>query len=72
MLFMTRSEVERLAKQQFTDDTERWKIWMNCGVHNCRSLPLTTDSGEHYCPNCCTIWSPDGAIQNIPRKNPTL
>jgi hypothetical protein len=25
-----------------------------------------TDSGEHYCKNCCTIWTPDAAIQNVP------
>src|ERR1700681_1137781 len=39
---------------------ERWDISMQCGVHNWQALPRT-ESGEHYCPNCCTIWTADGA-----------
>jgi hypothetical protein len=44
---------------------ERWDIWMQCGVHKWQTLPRA-ESGEHYCPNCCTIWTADGAIKNVP------
>ena len=50
----TRNEVEQAGH-----------VWMKCGVHNWQALPQT-DSGEHYCPNCDTIWTPDGAIHNVP------
>ena len=60
----TRHEIERAA--QVLSDEERWDIWMLCGVHNWQTLPRT-ESGEHYCPNCCTIWTADGAIKNMPQ-----
>jgi hypothetical protein len=63
----TRNEVEK-ASHVIGDD--RWNVWMKCGVHNWQALPQT-DSGEHYCPNCCTIWTTDGAIQNVPMKPAT-
>ena len=34
---------------------------------NWQALPRT-DSGEHYCPNCCTLWTADGAIKNVPTQ----
>jgi hypothetical protein len=58
----TRLEIER-ASHALGDD--RWRVWMNCGVHDWRTLPQT-DSGEPYCPKCFTLWTADGAIQNIP------
>jgi hypothetical protein len=58
----TRLEIEK-ASHVLGDD--RWGAWMKCGVHKWQALPQT-DSGEHYCPNCCTIWTPDGAIHNVP------
>jgi hypothetical protein len=60
----TRYEVEKAA-QVLGDD--RWKVWMNCGVHNWQALPQT-DSGEHFCENCCALWTQDGAIQNVPER----
>ena len=64
----TRHEIEQTA--HLLSDEERWDIWMHCGVHNWQTLP-TTDSGEHYCPNCCTIWTADGAIKNVPTQPTT-
>jgi hypothetical protein len=58
----TRLEIEN-ESHVLGDD--RWRAWMKCGVHNWQTLPQT-DSGEHYCPDCCTLWTADGAIQNIP------
>jgi hypothetical protein len=58
----TRVEVQQ-ASDRLGD--VRWSAWMQCGLHNWQALPQT-DSGEHYCPNCYTIWSPDGAIHNVP------
>jgi hypothetical protein len=43
----------------------RWDVWMKCGAHQWQALPQT-DSGEHYCPQCYTLWTADGAIQNVP------
>ena len=63
----TRDEVEKAA-HVLGDD--RWNVWMKCGVHNWRALPRT-DSGEHYCENCYAMWTPDGAIQNIPERPAT-
>jgi hypothetical protein len=60
-----RQEIEQTAR--VLRRAERWDIWMQCGVHNWQALPRT-ESGEHYCPNCCTIWTTDGTIQNVPRK----
>ena len=56
----TRDEIEKTAHAL---GDERWEIWMECGVHHGSTLPLT-ESGEHACPNCCTIWTAEGAIQN--------
>jgi hypothetical protein len=64
----TRQEVEQTAQALSQD--ERWNIWMKCGVHHWQSLPVT-DSGEHYCPNCYTMWTSDGAIKNVPTQPPT-
>ena len=63
----TRSEVEKAA--HLLGD-ERWKIWVNCGIHDWRALP-ETDSGEHYCPKCWTLWTSDGAILHVPDQPPT-
>jgi hypothetical protein len=64
----TRHEIEKVASA--LSDQERWDIWMHCGVHNWQSLPCTA-SGEHYCPNCCTMWTADGAIKNVPTQPQT-
>ena len=61
----TRDEIEKTAR--VLGDEERWEIWMQCGVHHWQTLPQTV-SGEHYCPNCCTIWTVDGAIKNVPTQ----
>jgi len=63
----TRDEVEKAA-HVLGDD--RWNVWMKCFVHTWQALPQT-DSGEHYCPNCYTIWTTDGAIQNVPERPST-
>jgi hypothetical protein len=60
MKMKTRDEVEQAA---FDLGEERWAIWIDCGVHDLNTLPLTA-SGEHYCPDCFTIWTADGTIQN--------
>jgi hypothetical protein len=64
----TRDEIEKAAR--VLGDDKRWDIWMRCGVHNWQALP-TTEAGERYCPNCCAIWTPDGAIKNVPTQPPT-
>ena len=58
----TREEIEKAA--HVLGDS-RWTLWMKCGVHDWPALPQT-DSGEHYCPTCCTLWTVDGAIRNVP------
>ena len=63
----TPDEVEKAA-HVLGDD--RWNVWMKCFVHTWQALPQT-DSGEHYWPNCCTMWTADGAIQNVPLKPAT-
>ena len=60
----TRFEVEKAA-HVLGDD--RWNVWMKCGVHNWQALPRT-DSGEHYCENCCTIWTADGRSRTFLRS----
>jgi hypothetical protein len=55
----TRLEIESIGGD------DRWGAWMKCGVHSWQTLPRT-ESGEHYCPHCCTLWTAEGAIQNIP------
>jgi hypothetical protein len=64
----TRQDIEQAA-QLLGDD--RWSVWMKCGVHLWQALPWT-QSGERYCPNCFTIWTPNGAIQNAPMKPTSL
>jgi hypothetical protein len=61
----TRHEIEKTAR--VLSEKERWDIWTQCGVHTWQALPRI-DSGEHHCPNCCTIGTADGAIQNVPTK----
>ena len=46
---------------------DRWKVWIKCGLHDWETLPQT-DSDEHYCPQCYTLWTPDGTIKNIPDR----
>ena len=58
-------EVEKSA-QALGDN--RWDKWTKCGVHYWQTLPQT-DSGDHYCPNCCTIWTHAGAILNRPEHH---
>ena len=62
---MTREEIEKLAKQ--FSGNERYEQWMRCGRHDWRELPLT-DSGEHYCSNCCGLWNSKGEMLNLPQK----
>ena len=57
-------EVETAARA--LGDT-RWDKWTKCGVHNWQTLPQT-ESGEHYCPNCCTIRTHAGTILNRPER----
>jgi hypothetical protein len=64
----TRHEIETAANSMSAE--ERWRMFLLCGVHNWQTLP-TTETGEHYCPNCCTIWTADGAIKNVPTQPPT-
>ncbi len=64
----TRQEIEKTAHA--LSDQERWDIWMQCGIHNWKALPRTI-TGEHYCPNCCTIWTAEGAIKNMPTQPTT-
>ena len=69
----TRDEIENTARML---GDERWQLWMECGVHNWQALPRIEsadwiESGEHYCPNCCTIWTADGSIQDVPTKPTT-
>ena len=52
---MTRHNVEKGAQALYASG-DRWRIWMNCGTHIVASLP-TTESGEQYCPSCCTLVS---------------
>ncbi len=61
---MTIDEVKKAADALGAD---RWMIWMKCGLHDWGALPQT-DSGEHYCPQCYTLWTADGAIKSIPDR----
>ena|SRR5258708_4926874 len=61
---MTRHEIEQIA-QAFGDD--RYSLWIECGQHDWPALPLTTDTGEHYCLLCGAFFSVDGALLNQPR-----
>ena len=60
---MIRADIEKLA--QTLSGNERWERLRKCGVHDWQSLPMT-DSGEHYCPSCCTLWDSRGQILNLP------
>ncbi len=59
----TLQEIEKAARMM--NDGERWAIWNGCGAHRWTTLRQVV-SGERYCPDCCTIWTPDGAIDNAP------
>lgn len=61
---MTRAKVEELASN-FTGN--RWKTWRRCGTHLWHRLPLT-ESGEHFCPVCFTIWNAKGETLNAPKN----
>jgi len=63
----TNQDVEKTARAL---GHERWDIWTECGVHAWRALPRT-ESGDHFCPNCCTVWMAEGAITNILTKPAT-
>jgi hypothetical protein len=60
----TRHEVEQAAHML---GENRHAVWLNCGIHNWQALP-TTDTGDHYCENCCTLWSSAGAVLNPPER----
>lgn len=64
----TRHEIEKTS--HMLSDEERWDIWMQCGAHQWKALPRM-DNGEYYCPNCCTFWTTDGAIKNMPTQPTT-
>jgi hypothetical protein len=64
----TRQQIENTASGLSTE--ERWRTFLLCGVHSWQALP-TTETGEHYCPNCCTLWTPEGAIKNVPTQPTT-
>jgi hypothetical protein len=61
---MTHDEIEQVA-QSFHGD--RWEYWTSCGSHDWRALPVT-ESGEHYCIICCTLWDSKGTILNAPSE----
>ena len=63
---MTRNEVEKAA-QGLHSSGDRWRVWQLCGPHNLAILPKT-ESGEHYCSSCCTLFSPEGATLNEPER----
>ena len=58
----TRPEVEQAARQL---RNERWTVWMQCGAHDWQALPVTM-TGEHFCGNCCTLWTSRDGILNEP------
>jgi hypothetical protein len=62
----TREQVER-ASRVLSDD-ERWSKWVACPQHDVPALPVTEDTGDHYCPNCCTLFTPGGAALNAPHQ----
>jgi hypothetical protein len=63
---MTRADVEQAAAVFVAN--ERRRIWELCGTHAWRTLPTTTDTGDHYCPQCCSIFDATGALLNEPHK----
>jgi hypothetical protein len=60
---MIRAEIESIA-QAFSAE-ERWEKLRTCGAHDWQTLPMT-DSREHYCPNCWSLWDSSGQILNLP------
>jgi hypothetical protein len=61
---MTKAQIEQLATSM--KPAERWRLFNMCPKHFWKDLPKTIDSGDHYCAQCCTLWSPAGAILNVP------
>jgi hypothetical protein len=46
----------------------RVRIWLQCPVHHPETLPRTSDTGEPFCPVCCTVFSEDGLMLNPPER----
>ena len=61
----TRSQIEKAARRLGDD---RSAAWLRCFVHHWRDLPVT-ESGEHYCEKCFTMWTPKDGVLNSPPKS---
>ncbi len=54
----TWQQIERASR--VLSEGERWAK----SQHDMQALPVTEDTGDHYCPNCCTLSTPGGAALN--------
>jgi hypothetical protein len=62
---MTKYQIEKMAHHAREN---RYTAWMRCGTHNWSVLPVTKDSGDHYCIACYSLFSMSGALLNQPEK----
>jgi len=63
---MTKSEVEQLDNQLGTARLILWNT--QCpSPHPWHGYPVTTDTGDHFCDKCFTLWSTFGQVLNEPK-----
>jgi len=62
----TRDDIDGIARH-FASETHRWRAWRRCGDHDVARLPLTSDTGEPYCPSCCVVFSDSDSALTAPR-----
>jgi len=62
---MTRVHIEKMAAAIMEN---RYKAWFKCGIHDWLALPVTDDTGDHFCWLCGSLFSPTGAPLNEPEK----
>ena len=67
---MTKREVETVSHR--FKPGEQWRRWHTCGHHRWQALPTTTDTGDHYCPNCYVLLDEHGTMLTIPTFVPPI
>ena len=64
---MRSKEAVLKCSQALYDTGDQWFVFLQCGQHDPRSLPTTSDTKDRYCENCCVLWSSSGKALNAPR-----
>ena len=67
----TKAEIADIA-DHFRNQIQRWRFWVDCGIHDVAALPVTADTREPFCPRCCVFFSDADSAIDAPQPPASL